>query len=386
MSGDMGGLFDAPEVPVVSSPAPVAVPEEKKAPAAEDEKAQLTTEPDRKLAFIAKVEKIEPLKVSKTLEVATILGWTVVVTKGEYKPGDLCVYFTIGACPDSTNPAFDFLKVKGKMKELKSHKVRGTLSQGAIVPLKTLEYYKVDPSTVKLGDDVSNQMKVKKGISEDEADIYAKGLPEQEPFPEFIPQTDEERIQNIPEILKEVAGMKVVITRKEDGSSATFAFNNGRFYPCSRNNVWNKRTKTNAWIYGTMEQYDLKEKMTKLGRNIGVQGEMVGPGVQGNRLELKEKEFRVFNIWDIDEKRYLGHDEILEICKTLGLSTVPVVYRGVFPKEVQTVDDLLKYAETVEYAPGKPGEGMVIKSDLDKTAKRISFKAVSNKYLTLYHT
>eukprot|EP01022_Parablepharisma_sp_SALTPOND_P013309 TRINITY_DN1771_c0_g1_i1.p4 TRINITY_DN1771_c0_g1~~TRINITY_DN1771_c0_g1_i1.p4 ORF type:complete len:483 (+),score=67.99 TRINITY_DN1771_c0_g1_i1:181-1629(+) len=387
MSDDMGGLFDFDNLEI-STP---AQPEETKAAVAPPEetkevvKEELTTEPDRKLAFIAKIEKIEPIKGSETLEVATILGWTVVVKKNGFKPGDLCVYFTIGSVPDPTNPAFDFLKVKGKMKQLKSKKVKGIVSQGAIVPLSTLTYYGMDPTKVQVGDDVSNQIKTRKAVSEEEADVYVKDLPDQEPFPDFVPQTDEERIQNIPDIIKEIMGLKVVITRKEDGCSATYAFNNGRFYPCSRNCVWNKRTKPSSQIYQTMEKYKIKEQMTKLGRNIAVQGEILGPGILNNRLGLKDKIFRVFNIWDIDEQVYVGHDEMVEIAKKLGLDTVPVIYTGVYPKEWATVEDLLKYAETIEYYEGCPAEGIVIKNDNGKKEKRISFKAVSNKYLTHFH-
>ena len=269
---------------------------------------------------------------------------------------------------------------------MKSKKVRGVLSQGAIVPLDTLKYYKVDPATVKIGDDMSNQMLVKKAVSEEEADVYVKDLPEQESFPEFMPQTDEERIQNIPTILKDIAGLKIVVTRKEDGCSATFAFNNDRVFICSRHNVWNKRTKASSQVYLMVEKYKVKEGLIKLAKNIAIQGEIVGPGIMNNRLNLKDKEFRVFNIWDIDEQAYIGYDEILEITKTLGLNTVPLIYRGICPKEWQEVDDVLKYAETIEYSEGAPAEGIVIKSDTGKKEKRISFKAVSNKYLTLNHT
>eukprot|EP00829_Urostomides_striatus_P001176 TRINITY_DN11389_c0_g1_i1.p2 TRINITY_DN11389_c0_g1~~TRINITY_DN11389_c0_g1_i1.p2 ORF type:complete len:109 (+),score=41.26 TRINITY_DN11389_c0_g1_i1:30-329(+) len=74
------------------------------------------------------------------------------------------------------------------------------------------------------------------------------------------------------------------------------------------------------------------------------------------------------------------------IIDRLGLSIVPVLQSGIYKKEWATVDDLLKYAETIEYYPGYPAEGIVIKSDLTKKEKRISFKAVSNKYLMLTHT
>jgi len=386
---DQGGLSNMFDEMTVSEAAPTASPieEDKKsaagseATAAEDQKEQLTTDPDRKLAFLAKIEKLEPIKASTTIELATVLGWTVVVKKDEFKVGDLCVYFTIGAVPDPMNPAFDFLKVGGKMKELKSKKIKGVLSQGAIVPITVLKDYGIDATKLKIGDDVSKETNTKKAVSEEEADVYAD-LPEKEAFPEFVPQTDEERIQNIPEILKEVEGLKVVITRKEDGCSSTYAWNKGRFYPCSRNNVWNKKTKASSQVYRIAEKYKIKEGLEKLGRNIAIQGEIVGPSMCNNRLNLKDLEFRVFNIYDIDDQLYLGYDEITEICTKLKLQQVPLLYSGIFPKEWKAPEDLLKHVENLEYYPGCPAEGMVIKSDMGKKEKRISFKAVSNKYLT----
>ena len=400
----MEDLFGEPETSASAPAVPAAPPakEEKKEeqkkeeqkkeqkkeePDEEDKEAkESTTEADRKLAFIAKVEKVDAIKGSETLEVAKILGWTVVVKKDAYKANDLVVYFTLGAVPDGSNPAFDHLKVKGHMKQLKSKKVKGGLSQGAIMPLDTLKTYGVDPASVQVGQDVSGPMKVRKGVSEEEADVYAKDLPEQEPFPTFIPRTEEERLQNVPDVLKELAGVNVIVTRKEDGCSATFALNAGRVYICSRNNVWNKRTKTSSQVYTIAEKYKLPDALKKIGRNIGVQGEIVGPGIMDNRLGLKDKEFRVFNVYDIDAKAFLGQSEMLDVCQKLGLGTVPVIYTGPLPKEWVTVDDVLKYTETLKYTEDCPAEGIVVKTNRPASEKRISFKAVSNLYITKYHT
>ncbi len=396
----MGGLFGEPEAPIVQ-PAAVPVPaaaaskeEEKKdakgkKEADEEDKGEgkeSTTEADRKVAFIAKIENLDPIKGSETLEVAKILGWTVVVKKDAFKVNDLVVYFTLGAVPDPSNAAFDHLKVKGRMKQLKSKKVKGVLSQGAIVPLDTVKSYGVEPASVQVGQDMSAVMKVRKGVDEEEADVYVKDLPEQEPFPSFIPRTEEERLQNIPDVLKELAGQPVIVTRKEDGCSASFALNAGRVYICSRNNIWNKRTKASSQVYTIAEKYKLPEALKQLGRNIGIQGEIVGPGISENRLGLKDKEFRVFNVFDIDAQAYLGHAEMLEVCQKLGLNTVPVVYTGTLPADWLTVEDVLKYVETIKYTETCPAEGIVVKTNRPAPDKRISFKLVSNLYLTKYHT
>ena len=49
----------------------------------------------RKLASIQKIIKIEPIPGADRIEKATILGWECVVQKGQFKPGDHCIYFEI---------------------------------------------------------------------------------------------------------------------------------------------------------------------------------------------------------------------------------------------------------------------------------------------------
>ena len=47
---------------------------------------------DRKLASIRTITDIQPIDGADAIEVAVVGGWKVVTKKGEYKPGDLCVY------------------------------------------------------------------------------------------------------------------------------------------------------------------------------------------------------------------------------------------------------------------------------------------------------
>jgi len=64
---------------------------------------------ERKLASIRKVTDIQEIVGADAIEVAVVGGWKVVTKKGEYKPGDLCVYCEI----DSFLPIkeeFEFLR------------------------------------------------------------------------------------------------------------------------------------------------------------------------------------------------------------------------------------------------------------------------------------
>ena len=63
----------------------------------------------RKLASIQKIVDISPIEGADSIEVAQILGWKVVVKKGEFKIGDLVVYCEIDSIlPEK--PEFEFLR------------------------------------------------------------------------------------------------------------------------------------------------------------------------------------------------------------------------------------------------------------------------------------
>jgi RNA ligase (TIGR02306 family) len=89
----------------------------------------------RKLASIQRVIALRPIENADAIEVADILGWHVVVKKGEFKVGDLCVYCEI----DSILPEreeFEFLRPR-KFR-IRTIKLRGQISQGVCFPLSVL--------------------------------------------------------------------------------------------------------------------------------------------------------------------------------------------------------------------------------------------------------
>jgi len=90
---------------------------------------------ERKLATIEKITELNPIEGADAIEVATIRGWKVVIKKGEFKIGDLCVYCEIDSVmPD--RPEFEFLRSRNF--RIKTIKLRGVPSQGIIFPLTIL--------------------------------------------------------------------------------------------------------------------------------------------------------------------------------------------------------------------------------------------------------
>ena len=89
----------------------------------------------RKLASIQKIKSLEPIAGADAIEKATVLGWQLVVKKGEFNIGDLCVYCEIDSLlPD--RPEFEFLKPRGM--RIRTVRLRGQISQGICFPLNVL--------------------------------------------------------------------------------------------------------------------------------------------------------------------------------------------------------------------------------------------------------
>lgn len=345
------------------------------------------------LATICRVKEIIPIPKADAIESVTVLGWNCVAKKGEFQVGDLCIYFRIATIFPDNYHRVTFLANK----PLKTKKLLGTLSQGLVAPLSWLaEDYNVDINVMKEGDDVSEIFQLKKHIPQEEEAQYTtsafgngskKGFA-RKPFPPYVPKTDEPRIQNIPDMLDHIQDETVIITRKEDGCSATYIYYKDEFLVCGRNFILDKEvdgeSKGMGHYFQMAQAFDLENKLKELGRQLAIQGEIVGPRINANRMKLAELDLRVFYMYDIDAQRYLLFDEMMEVCKVLGLRSVPVLYRGLARAmpALCTVPALLEFAGELEYAKKVPAEGCVVRVDCNSLAgNKRSFKAISNKYL-----
>ena len=333
---------------------------------------------ERKLATIVRIADIQPIPGADAIEVATVKGWKVVVKKNEYKVDDMAVYYEIDSFLP-IKPEFEFLRKSSYKRlsngdegfRLKTIKLRGQISQGLLtkVPDGIL-----DP---KVGDNLTEALDIVKYEPPIPAQLagLVKGL-----FPSFIPKTDEIRIQNFESDtgfkVEEIGGQKVYITEKLDGTSFTAYFRNGEFGVCSRN-LELKETKENAhWIVAT--KMNLREKMETFGKNIAIQGELIGPGIQGNPYRLKDTEVRFFTAYDIDKGRRMTFDELEWILFKFDLKMVPVVaYPYSLPTE-NLIDNMLIYADAKSVlCDTTDREGVVVRG----LERDFSFKAISNTFL-----
>lgn len=126
-------------------------------------------------------------------------------------------------------------------------------------------------------------------------------------------------------------------------------------------------------------ELDLKTKLTYLGKNIAIQGELCGPGIQGNIYNLTKHMFFVFDVFNIDKFEYYAPVDRRELTALLELTDAPVynkerVLAGISANKLLANAD----GQSVLGQVGCLREGVVYKAN---SGKRISFKCVSNLYL-----
>ncbi len=381
----------------------------------------------RKLASIQKIKAIKPIEGADRIECVQVLNWDCVAKKGEYQVGDLVIYFEIDSLlPDI--PIFEFLKGSSWSQKLNkykisTHKFRNQISQGLVISLN--EIYEIlqqigvyeKEECLPVIFDKELKLLAKKDFSVPDNVIgydltELLGVEKYEPpvsngslgniihHEWYVPKTDEERIQ----VCAEEVLPKYIESEQDwwyasiklDGTSCTAGLFNDAFLIGGRNQWY----KDENMYTTTVNKYgDLREKLNQhlkdTGEYLVFQGELCGPGIQGNKLGLKEKEWFIFNVYTSKTGTYDSYVKIdigtmVDICGDFGLRVVPIVATAdKFDFKENTdidtvVENLLKYADTFRYrnyfenaSPNQIAEGLVFRMN-DMTN---SFKVISNKFL-----
>ena len=284
----------------------------------------------RKLASIKKIDKLEPIQGADRIELAHVGGWKVVVAKNVgHSEGDYVVYCEV----DSFLPIedkYEFLRKSSYKKlsngkegfRLRTIKLRGQISQGLIIPIRDVQDkfdfggpradFLKEISRLE-GQDVSEIL----GIVKYEPPIPAQlaGVMKGN-FPTHIfSKTDENRIQNLSkefsQWVKNQSQHYFYITEKLDGSSVSTYLYNGEFGVCSRNMELKEDLNNTYWR--VTREMNIEKKLRAISRNIAIQGELIGEGIQGNPYKIQGQTIRFFTAFDIDTQERLGYDEFNEL-------------------------------------------------------------------------
>lgn len=320
-----------------------------------------------KAATIERVLEVLPHGNAEKLDIIKINGWQVVTQKGLYKEGDLVVYIA----PDSIvedRPIYDFLK--NKHFRIKQIKLRGEVSNGLCLPIReaiadVLELTGILYRSETQPDGSYTLFPLVEGTDVAElvgAKHYEKPLPAclagicRSTFPSFIKKTDEDNLRSNIKALAELQGKEVYITEKMDGSSGTYYVKDGQFGVCSRNMDLLPDDTNTFWKIA--KKYNLEEKLKSFNLNIAIQGEVCGPGIQGNKLGLTDYQFGLFTVYDIDKQERQNLDVLIGTAVVLGVPMARIIYKGICHF---TLAELIKMANELSYSNGSPAEGIVVR-------------------------
>lgn len=342
-----------------------------------------------KLASLEIITEILPIEGADRIVLARVQGWQSVIKKDEYKVGDQVIFVPIDTVlPPS--PWNQFLWDKNdptKPIRVKTVKLRGTISQGLIFPKSLISAQEVwdhmdDPNESV---DIASML----GITKYEKPVPAQLMGQVKGnFPShLVSKTDEDNLKSNIKVLEELKEADFVeATLKIDGTSATYIKElDGTFRVCSRN-MELKDTAENVY-WQMARKYDIEKNLVP---GNCIQGEIAGPGIQGNPAGFPEVSLYIFNVINLGDNKPVHRDDWFTKFTMIGnnIPNVPLCKSWTKPQfENLTIDDLQAFVNEHKYQNGKPAEGLVFRGFKDgstmyskKLQKMLSVKIINQNY------
>lgn len=368
---------------------------------------------ERKLVTVRRVARVTPLRGNRS-DLVSIGGWKVVTFRGDYRPGELVVYFEV----DSFLPAADgrfwefctpsrVQKYQGSDGYVVTTMLKqGHISQGLIFPLGVFPEIERTLSALR-NRSASSEEAERKVLNMDFA--AALGVEKYSPVhmdstasyghsPCFFPQPGCDRAQNILHLFDNYGNKTFQVTEKLDGVPMSVYYvdpetqwqnalprgidglaDRPSYGVCGRSKDYIKADNSVFWK--AAREQAIYEKLQRLKLNISIQGELCGSSILGNSMGFPEGKhaFYVFSIWDIDKQAWWGAHRTRKFCDQNGLTHVPVLRRCKLSDFAKDVDDLLEKAEGKGIL-GKNREGLVFRT----MNNSFGFKAIANSWLLTY--
>jgi RNA ligase (TIGR02306 family) len=334
-----------------------------------------------KLASIEIIKNIREHSNAESLEIAEILGWQTIVKKGIHKEGDKVVFITI----DTIVPRYNWSEFlvdqekPDKAIRIKNIKLRGEFSSGLVIPLS--EFPDQFTETTVIGEDLTTLLGITKYIKEIPANMSGETLGD---FPtSIISKTDEDNGLNDPNLVEKVLNhdSHITVTSKLDGSSCTLIVENGVLAQVCTRNLSKKETENNTF-WKAARKLTIPENWSGV-----IQSEMVGNGIQGNKLKLEDVRLFVFQI--SENKKYMTYEEMKDFCEnSLHCDVVPLVCKLSLEDHIKLwvnpLQKLQELADKQKYTSGLEGEGIVVRpSSYPKgysSRRPLGFKLINRNY------
>lgn len=380
----------------------------------------------RELAYVVKVSEAKDLEGYDKVHYVRVNAWWCVAPK-DIKVGDLVVYFEIDSKLPADDARFAFMEKRKYL--VKTQKMCKVVSQGLVLSLSDFPELK----DCKEGDFVTDKLRVEKYdpdaaqenvCSKPKVSDFQRAMDRHQKFfknpivkylmkykhvrwvlaklfvskkdkdkckwPEWLPKTGSERIQNLPHLFG--CNNKYIITEKVDGCSTSFILNEKDKYMVGSHNVIKNPEKgsdggnyykCNVWAESGVT-YNMESVLQDLKKShnlktVAIQGETYGDGIQKRTYSLKHKhDFAVFHIW-FDGVR-LSIKDMIAVCDKYNLPHVHVYnFDYVIPDSVEKV--IADVDNSKSHIDGGDIEGFVFYSQDGQQ----NFKCVSPNFLLKYH-
>jgi RNA ligase (TIGR02306 family) len=321
---------------------------------------------------VAVIEAIKPHTNADSLELAQVLGWQLVVRKGEYQVGDRIVYFPIDTVlPLEVSELFGVTKYLSKQR-IRCAKLRGEPSFGLAVR---------PDQDWPVGENVAEFY----GAQKYEPPVRVTSGDAEKDHPLFVTYTEIENMRNFPDIF--APGENVMLSEKIHGSNVRVGCIEGELMAGSMR-LRRKRPEEDRfagniyWFPFTLEP--VRAMLEELGREHAqtiLFGEVYGSKIQSFHYGLFGRiGFRAFDL--LLNGRYVDWPDFLALCAKYGVEHVPAL--ATIPFDLAEVR---RYSEGKTQLMAKDAhmrEGVVVRpvrERHDPRAGRVILKYVSDSYL-----
>lgn len=325
---------------------------------------------------VTTIEKLTPHTNADSLELAQVLGWQLVVRKGEYEVGSKIVYFPIDTVlPQELSDRFGVTNYLSKGR-IRCAKLRNEPSFGLAVKPENDEW--------QVGQDVTEYYAAL-GVKKYEPPVRVTDGDAEPEHPLFPMYTDIENMRNFPDVFEE--GEMVVLTEKIHGMNSRVGIIDGEFMAGShrtrRKRPENDMFESNLYWYplSLPPVRSLLENLATNHKQVILFGEIYGSKIQS--LDYGHKGTMGYRAFDLlVDGKYLSCPAFMLLCAEHGVDTVPPITYIHF-----NLDAIKGYSQgntLLMQDNAHIREGVVVKPMLERSDPKIGrcvLKYVSDQYL-----
>ncbi len=349
---------------------------------------------------VVRIGEIQKHSNADSLSIAMVHGgYPVIFKTGDFATGDTAVYIPVDALVPVSSDCFSFLAKEANADgyaRIKAKRLRGVFSMGLLIK---------NTQGLSEGDDAQEALGIRKWLppsEREDAPVTKKQSAKRSGFvswvseiwksvkktlgllpsePPHVPVYDLDGLRKFSHVLKQ--GESVVITEKIHGCNARYIHDGKRLHVGSRTKF--REDHGNVWRV-IADRLDLERKLSAFPWYV-LLGEVYG-SVQDLNYGVPQSEGVRFAAFDVikpsskgDRCEFLSSDEFEYFCASIGVPTVPTLYRGKWDNELKSL------AEGKSVVPGANHirEGFVVKPTTeryDSNFGRVILKMPGEGYLT----